>query len=248
MKKIIMLILVVALCAATFASCNLFKGDDTPTTNEPVTNEPVTNEPTDLEKVAEMYKNSAPTKVTASTKQTISSSLVLECSYELVNGKVGDAAASVYTEKKQELETVETGGGTEVIKPLVKETTRVTEAIDGVGSRLNGGTWNTQGTVSTIAPGGMSIKLNADNLKNVKYENNTLTFTVPKDKVASVFGKSYATNIVSDVKVTIVDNGAEITSIELSYNLAGDEDANLPASKMVVKVEYTYDLEVITIS
>ena len=230
MKKIIVFMLVMALCVTAITSC----GKSNP--------KKIIND------INEMYANSAPTKVVATTKQTIAS-VELNCSYSLVNGYVNnDMAASVYTEIKQELESVENGGATEVIKPLVKETKKVTEAIEGVGSRNNGGSWDSQGSVDVIKPGAMAINLDEEVLKNVKYENNVLTFTIPKADVAKVLGKSYSSDISSDVKVTIVDDGAQVTSIELRYNLNGNEELNLPESQMVVKVEYTYDLETITIS
>ena len=245
MKKIILLILVVALCTLSFAACQS-KNNNNNQNNEP-TPEPQVDEYAFLADITTMYKNSAPTKVVASTKQTIAS-VTLECGYDLVNGFVDNMAASVYTETKQELETVENGGSSAVILPLVKETTRVTEAIETIGSRVNGGNWDPQGSVSTIERGGMAIKLNKDNLKNIKYENNVLTFTIPNANVATVLGKNYTSNISSDVKVTIVNDGAVVTSIQLVYTLAANEEANLPESQMVVKVEYTYDLEEITIS
>ncbi len=244
MKKIILLLLVVALSVATLSSCNIFKNSQQSKDPDPA---PVTKEPTALEKVAEMYRNSAPTKVTAVTTQTVTEDIELVCTYELVNGTVDGAPASVYTEKKQELDTVESGGATEVIKPLVKDTVRVTEAIEGIGSRVNGGNWNAQGSVTNIVRGGMAIYLNEAYLTNVKYENNKLTFVIPVANVATVLGDSYATYIASDVYVTIANDGAVITSIELSYNLKANEAAKLGETAMVVKVEYTYDLEEITI-
>lgn len=243
MKKIILLLLVLAISVATFASCKLFKKPQTNTT----TPDPVVKEPSAIEKVTEMYRNSAPTKVTATTTQTVTEDIELVCVYELVNGNVDNAPASVYTEKKQELETVEEGGKSEDIKPLVKETVRVTEAIEGIGSRVNGGNWNAQGSVTNIVRGGMAIYLNEAYLTNVKYENNKLTFVIPVANIATVLGDSYATYIASDVYVTIANDGAVITSIELSYNLKANEAAKLGETAMVVKVEYTYDLEEITI-
>ena len=85
-------------------------------------------------------------------------------------------------------------------------------------------------------------------MNNVKYNKNThtLTFTVTAENAAVVLGNDYAKDIASDVKVTIVDDGAVITSIELHYFLKGDESINLVQSEMNVKVVYTYDLEKIT--
>jgi hypothetical protein len=78
------------------------------------------------------------------------------------------------------------------------------------------------------------------------YADHTLKFTVSKDNAATVLGKEYAKHLAGSVEVTIVDDGAVVTSVELHYFLAGD-GANLVDSEMTVKVVYTYDLERITI-
>ena len=230
MKKIIVLMLTVALCVAALTSCqylDMFKGDST------------------LDDVAAMYNMSAPTKVLATTEQNFGS-YELNCSYEIVTGYVDNSRASVYTVTTEELRTVEEGGKTEEVKDMIKTTTKKTEAIEGFGSRTNGGDWNPEGDVWTIGRGRMAINLEESALTNVVYENNTLTFVVPVANVATVFGESYAANIASDVEVTIVNDGAVVTSVDLHYYLAGD-GANLPETEMTVKVVYTYDLERITI-
>ena len=230
MKKIIVLMLTVALCVAALTSCqylDMFKGDST------------------LDDVAAMYNMSAPTKVLATTEQNFGS-YELNCSYEIVTGYVDNSRASVYTVTTEELRTVEEGGKTEEVKDMIKTTTKKTEAIEGFGSRTNGGDWNPEGDVWTIGRGRMAINLEESALTNVVYENNTLTFVVPVANVATVFGESYAANIASDVEVTIVNDGAVVTSVDLHYYLTGD-GANLPETEMTVKVVYTYDLERITI-
>ena len=230
MKKIIVLILTVALCAAALSSCqylDMLQGDST------------------LDDVAAMYNMSAPTKVLATTEQNFGS-YELNCSYEIVTGYVDNSRASVYTVTTEELRTVEEGGKTEEVKDMIKTTTKKTEAIEGFGSRTNGGDWNPEGDVWTIGRGRMALNLDENALTNVVYENNTLTFVVPEANVATVFGDEYAANIASDVEVTIVNDGAVVTSVDLHYYLAGD-GANLPETEMTVKVVYTYDLEKITI-
>ena len=232
MKKIFVFILVIALCATALSSCavvdwfnGLFRSE--------------------LDDIADMYSVSAPTKVVATTTQKIGA-LELNCSYEIVTGYVDNSRASVYTVTTEELRTVEEGGKTEEVKDMIKTTTKKTEAIEGFGSRTNGGEWNPDGDVWTIGRGRMAINLAEDALVNVVYENHTLTFTVPQANVATVFGEEYSKDMSSDVQVKIVDDGAVVTSIELHYNLAGD-GANLAESEMTVKVVYTYDLERITI-
>ncbi len=234
MKKVIVFILVVALCVPTLASCAFINK---------VTGGLFDNT---LKKVSEMYSMSSPTKVVATTKQTIGA-VELNCSYELVTGYVDNKPASVYTVTTEEIRSVEDGGNTDVIKSLISSVTKKTEAIEGIGSRTNGGEWNPQGSIWVIGRGRMALNLNKKYVENMNYENHTLTFTVPQKYAANVLGAEYATDISSDVEITIVDDGAVITSVDLHYFLAGDESANLVESEMTVKVVYTYDLERITI-
>ena len=235
MKKIFVFILVIALCATALSSCavvdwfnGLFGGDN------------------QLEEINEMYKASAPTKVYATTTQKIGS-LELNCSYEIITGYVDNKPASVYTVHTEEIRSVEEGGNNDEVKPLIKTTDKKTEAIEGFGSRTNGGDWNPQGTIWTIGRGSMAINLDEDYLEDISYEDNVLTFTIPKDNAGDVLGDEFSGDISSDIQVTIIDDGAVITSIELHYYLAANDGANLVESEMTVKVVYTYDLERITI-
>ena len=232
MKKIIVLMLVVALCATALTSCALI---------EKFTG----NGDTTLTDVALMYNMSSPTKVVATTEQSFGS-YELNCSYELVTGYVDNNLASVFTVTTEELRTVEEGGNTDEVKDMIKSTTKKTEAIEGFGARTNGGDWDPAGSVWAIGRGRMALNLDATAITNMTYENNVLTFTVPADKAATVLGADYAKNVASDVEVTIVNDGAVVTSVDLHYYLAGD-GANLAESEMTVKVVYTYDLERITI-
>ena len=238
MKKIIVLILTVALCMAALSSCNFI---------DKLLNKNVEVEKTPLDEVAAMYNMSAPTKVSAVTKQTISAT-TLTCTYELVTGQVDNLPASVYTVVSEEFDSVENGGATDVVKPLIKSTTKKTEAIQGVGSRVNGGEWNPEGTIWSIGRGGMAINLDNASVTNVTYADHVLSFTVPQANVAVVLGEDYSKNIDSDVEITITVDGAVVTSIELHYFLKGDESIHLPQSEMKVTVDYTYDIEKITIS
>ena len=234
MKKIIVLILTLALCAATLSSCGLvnkIKG--------------MFKSP--LDDVAVMYSNSAPTKVTATTKQVFKS-YELNCSYELVTGQVDGMTASVYTVVTEEPESLANAGGTDVVKPFIKTTTKKTEAIEGIGSRTNGGNWDPAGTAYALGRGTMAINLDKKSVTNVKYENHVLTFTIPNANIATVLGSGFVDLIAGDVEVTIVDDGAVVTSIELHYTAVGNEKANVAESEMTIKVEYTYDIEQITIS
>ena len=193
-----------------------------------------------------MYNNSAPTKVAATTKQVFENSIELNCNYEIVTGYVDNKPASIFTSYVEEIRSVEEGGNTDEVKPLIKPVNKKIEAVEGFGSRTNGGDWNPQGTIWSIGRGGMALNLDKKCLVDVVYEDHTLTFTVPAEHVATVIGEN-TSYISGDVQVTIVDDGAVITSVELHYTIAADEANNLPKSDMTVKVVYTYDLEKITI-
>jgi len=231
MKKIVVFLLIVALCVPALFACK--NKEETP--SNPA-----------IQQVAKMYSVSQPTKVVAKTTQVINS-VKLSCDYTLTTGYVDNAAASVYVSNIQEIRSVEEGGQNEEVKDIIKSYTRTIESIDGKGSRTNGGEWNAEGQVWTIGRGRMALNLDESALTNVKYENHVLTFTVPQANAAKVLGEEYAADISSDVLVTIVDDGAVVTSVELHYNLAGNADINLSESVMTVKVDYTYDIEKITI-
>lgn len=239
MKKIIVFVLVMALCVPALFSCDIVDKITGSSGGDNIEVSPVST-------VAAMYKMSEPTKIVASTKQDIGG-LELNCNYELVTGHVDNRPASVFTVNSEEIRTVEDGGNNQEVKDLIKKTTRKTEAIEGTGSRVNGGDWDPNGAPYKIVRGGMALNLKEEYMQNVKYENHTLTFTVTSQNAAAVLGESYAGNVSGDVKVTIVDDGAVITSIELNYLIKGDESINLVESEMTVKVIYTYDLERITI-
>ena len=229
MKKIIVFMLVLALCVTAITSC----GKNNPKKI--------------LQKIDEMYANSAPTKVVATTKQVFSA-YELNCTYELTTGQVDGAAASIYKVAKEELESIENAGGSDIIRPMIKSSTKVTESIEGIGTRVDGGAWDASGTVYTIGRGEMALNLTKDTVTDIKYENSVLTFTIPNANIATVLGEAYATGVDGDIKATIVNDGSVIVSIELIYTVAADAKAGLEASQMTVYVEYQYDIQPITIA
>ena len=231
MKKIVVLLLIAALAVPSLFSCDLFKKEATPVTL-----------------VANMYKVSQPTKVVATTKQIIiQDQLELDGRYEIVTGYVDSKPASVYKIETEEIRSVEEGGQNEEVKDLVKSTSRVIEAIEGKGSRTNGGEWNAEGTVWTIGRGRMALNLSDELVKSYTYENHVLTLDIAKENVAKVLSEEYAQYVDGDVHIVIVDDGAVVTSVELTYFTAPNEEVNLGRTEMRVRVDYTYDIEKITI-
>ena len=230
MKKIIILTLIVALCVPTLFSCAKVKG--------------IFGDPTKT--VMSMYNASEPTKVVATTKQSFGA-YELNCDYELITGQVDGSRASKYTVTEETLESMENAGATATVLPMVKRTTKETVSIEGIGSRVNGGQWNPEGSPWLIGRGAMALNLTKKLIENAEYKDNTFKFTIPQANAAEVISEDFASKIASDVDVVIVDDGAVILSIELHYFLAGDDSANLNKSEMTVKVLYSYDIENITI-
>ena len=245
MKKIIVFILMVSLCLPALFSCTGENGDSNVQASIPTVDN---QQLTPIQAVSAMYAVSQPTKVVATSKQIITKDVLeLNCSYEIVTGYVDNSLASVYKSTIEEIRSIEEGGQNDEVKDLIKTTSTTIESIEGKGTRTNGGEWNEEGEVWSIGRGRMAIKLNDSWVKNVTYENHVLDFIVRADYVDKVFGEDYSADMDGDVYVTIVDDGAQVTSIEISYYVKANEEAHLPQSTMIIRVDYTYDIEKITI-
>ncbi len=231
MKRILAFLIVIALGAFMLASCGVIGGNSD-----------------SVSEVAAMYKHSSPTKVVARTTQSFGEGLLaLNCEYTIVNGVVDNKDASVYTSVVETIRSVEAGGESDVVESIIETSTTVVESIDGVGSRTNGGEWNSEGLVWYIERGAMALNIRNSNVNDVSYENGKLQCVVPYSNVTSVFGNEYSADMASDVYLTITNDGARITSLELIYETYPDEGANLVSTIMTVKVDYQYDIERISI-
>ena len=195
--------------------------------------------------VAEMYSNSAPTKIVSRTVQT-SGDITLSGEYTLLTGTVGGKAAAVYEERFQEMRSVEEGGQSTDIYDYVKDVHRLFQYVEGRGTReLNPDThieitsWNAEGKVYSIEQGGFAVNLTNKLLKDREYDKDTKTFsaTVLEKNTEAVFG----TAIPADVKIAIVNDGAQIISIHVEYDLPAEGEVQ--ATHIVIDVEYTYDNE-----
>ena len=192
-----------------------------------------------IEEINEMYSNSAPTMVVTTTKQVFNS-YELNCRYELKNGMVDGKAASVYTTVVESPESIENAGGSDIVKPFINRTEHTTIAVEGIGTKTDNGNWDPAGTITSIGRGSMALNLDKDTITDVVYENNVLTFVIPNEHIDTVLGAGASTGIEGDVKVTLVNDGAVVTSVELRYTLAGDSKANLGSSEMIIFVEYPF--------
>lgn len=236
-KRIIALTLLLASCTLALFSCGASAG---------------------LEKTTECYKNSLPTKIVTNTVQQVldndgNVAAVFNGNYVTVTGKIGGLNASVRTYERDVLNTINAGAGSLVIPPIEQEKV-VEEFLEGYGRRTNGGEWRPKGLNFAPAMGSIAIKLNENDVTDVKYVeeklNNKLTFTVPVNKIEKVFGYDFDGNelIESDtpVKVEITNNGAVVTGITISYSVEASVD--FPARDVIISTTYSYDVEKIEIA
>ena len=195
-----------------------------------------------LTTVANMYKNSEPTKTVVKSEQKFGD-ITLKGEQSLVKGEIlyeGEwKTAAVYQWKEQQRAKVE-----EEIGPT-KWVSGSLEYVDGLGVRQNKGRW-TEGDDFTPGIGQMALNLDASALSNVNYNSSakTLTFTVTAANLAKVFGEG--TELTSDVFVTIVNDGAVITDVILDYSEEATEE--LPNGKQItIHTTYSYDNETVTL-
>lgn len=223
MKKILAIILAIT-CAFAMFSCQEEKADPIETLNA-------------------MYKASAPTKVETATTQVLGS-ITLTGTSTLKTGKIDGKIATTYTYSYQELRAIEDGLAA-VEKPWI-EVSGTKEYLEDKGVRINGGSWDDEGFNFAASAGSIIVNITKDNVTDFVVDDaaKKITFKVSADKTAEVFGEDNA--IDADVSVTVTHDGAVVTSTTLSYTVESTED-EYPDAVVTIKVDYTYDLEEITI-
>lgn len=199
----------------------------------------------DVKDIVEMYSNSAPTKIVSRTVQT-SGDITVSGKYTLLTGTIGGVPAAIYEEDYQEMRSVEEGGQSTTIYEYIKDVHKLYQYVEGKGTRelhpetkieISG--WNPNGVVYTIEQGSFALNLTKKNIDDSSYDADTKTFTatVPAANTESVFGQQ----IPADVKISIVNDGAQIIGIHVEYDLPAEGDVQ--QTHIVIDVEYTYDNE-----
>lgn len=199
----------------------------------------------DVKDIVEMYSNSAPTKIVSRTVQT-SGDITVSGKYTLLTGTIGGVPAAIYEEDYQEMRSVEEGGQSTTIYEYIKDVHKLYQYVEGKGTRelhpdtkieLSG--WNANGQVYTIEQGSFALNLTKKSIKDAEYNADTKTFTatVPAGNTESVFGQA----IPVDVKIAIVNDGAQIIGIHVEYTLPAEGEVQ--ETNIVIDVEYTYDNE-----
>ena len=204
------------------------------------------------------YANSQPTKVEASSVQTIvdeDGAVIeeLEGSYLLVAGKSGGKIAAQKIVVQETLDSIVDGSGVIITGPVNPGTKTVEEYLEGMGRRTNGGNWRSKGLNFAPSMGSIAINITNENVINPVYveaeNNNKLTFTVANEKIAEVFGTDKegvpAITADSDVIVEITNNGDVVTGITVSFSI--DEYDDFPARNVSITTKYSYEPQLITI-
>ncbi len=239
MKKIIALILALA-CVFALAAC----GED------PVPEK--TPEELAIEATLAYYAASAPTKVVTKTSRDFDGYYELKGEYVLVTGRIDGKIATVRTYTQDTLRTIEDGSSAD-IREVIEQITGSEEYFEDKGTRTNGGSWREDGLNFAPSAGSLGIAITATNITDITYVeakyNNVLSFTVPEDNVDAVFGVDEDENSYfdheSDIKVTVTNNGAVITSIVIEYEIEADDE--YPGQKVSIITDYSYELEAVTL-
>ena len=204
-------------------------------------------------------ENSAPTAVITDVTRVVgNAAFTLNSHYELRTGTYAGKNATVYTEVEEKLRSVEDGSDTTVESPFETKEYRK-EYLQGKGLREtdeNGvmGKWKSTGLNFAPAAGSIVLNLSEESITKATYAyatyNNTLSFTVPYDNLEDVFGVNIDGDVYvdadSDVSVTIVNNGAQIISIAISYNIKAD--APVPPQTVTMVTTYDYGIHIVEIA
>ena len=259
MKKIIALILVLC-CLFAVVSC---KKDPAPTPTPqpgPGTNPTPDTDPdvqAKIDEITAMFASLVPTQSVTSTKLTFGI-VTLETLSTLTVGTVDGAEATILETVNETLSDVKGGGN------LIVKSTENLWYVAGRGTSANKGkTWDAEGTDFAPTPGSIRLNLSAEYLATKEYnkDTETLTVTVTKENAANVLG-GFTPDVVfgGDVKIVISTAGGRIVSIEVSYLIPEKtityapykdypedlEEMQVPDVEVVIKVDYTYDYQPIT--
>lgn len=214
-----------------------------------------------LAKTLAAYANSLPTRIYGTTKWDFFEgkeiAYTLRSESNIVTGKVNGLNATVERSFYERLNSVT---DIEVVQPVIETVNETKEFLQGSGVRNNaeqGGDWNSAGRNFAPRLGSIAIDLDEDKIISSEYVegelSNVYTCYIEVTDLKEVFGDNIVIkhnykadkngNLPKDsrVKITIVNNGAVVTSITVEINIkAVDND---PAQKIVATTEYSYDVQ-----
>ncbi len=229
-----------------------------------VCGEPYVLSPESLDAFINAYANSIPTKVETEIKRVygIGATDYSTVAYELntksvlLSGVCAGKVATVYKVVYDEFRSIDEGADQNIVGEI-KTTTYEKVFLEGKGVRetteldgvKTGGEWDTSALNFAPTAGSIAISLSEDNVKNLRFTiedyNHVMRFVVPKAKIKAVFGNGI--DATSDVSVTLVSNGATITSLSFSYTVEGSEKDAFPGQRVIISANYDYGMQNITI-
>lgn len=226
MKRIFALLLVVVMAVMALASCAPAEDG--------------------IASTKQYYENSAPKKIVVVSTEQFGSQL-LDMTTTITNGYLGNLYAATKTVVGKRMRSITEGSG-ENVEAYIEDINTTDWYVEGYGiSSDKGTTWDANGVSFVPLTGAIAINLDETLLENVKYENNVLSFKVSKANVAAVFADDIA-NMGADVECEIVNDGAVVTSVSLSWTVPATENATGEDIAVSIVVEYTYDLERLNIT
>ena len=221
MKKIIALALVLS-CIFVLASCG--------GSNE-------------VDDVAAMYLNSKPTGVVVNTTQSFADH-ELKGEYRLLTGFYNGKEAAVYTETYQKMLSVEEGATDKIVESIETFTNKY-EYLEGSGVRTNGGVWDIEAESFAPDKGAIALNLASKYVAQYTYDNHKLACVVLAKNTAAVLGLDE--NLEADVIIEVVDDGACVNSVIITYTIPEDEKSGVAETLVIISATYTYDLEQVVI-
>lgn len=204
-----------------------------------------------VEQTLSYYANSQPTKVTTTSNQSFyefdydgNKYVVYELNglTELVTGTVNGLVATVEKTTYQRIRSISEEAE---IKPVIETVMDSDEFLQGYGRRSGAindpnAAWDSTGFNFSPGMGSIAINISNANVKGATYTeapyNNVFAFTIDKADAESVFGTTITSD--TDIKVTIVNDGAVVTSITVEYGIAAS--GNFPERSVKVTTEYGY--------
>ena len=243
MKKILALLLVIC-CMLSVVSCDMLKKDDGDNDNS---NANTSND--SLARFSKMLAESVPTASDIVVTHDINES-VIENTFSLVTGTVGNKKAAVYSTSVATLGKVD-----DRVLQLYKVREENVWYLEGYGTSSDKGeSWSSDGKDFSPVAGSLSMNLTGDYVTSYDYKQEgaieTLSFKMTKENATKALKNFLDSNqrIKYDVKVVITAAAERISSITISYEIPEFEvtfesqggDGFWISGNVEIKANYSY--------
>ena len=238
MKKIIALILALC-CVFAVVSCGGAPVDDSVAAQ--------------VENVKTLFKTSIPTKTITTTTHSVGSTTLTSVA-TLTTGMVNGKDVSIYVNDSESLAEVSND-----LNPI-KTTNTTIWFMEGKGTSTDKGkTWDAAGEDFGPTAGSIKIKIDASRATETTYDEATSTLVMKYSaENANNVLKSYleeGQKIESDLTVTVVVSGGQVTGIKLEYKIpehtvaveGQTEPITVQETTVVINAVYEYDLQDVTL-